>query len=73
MDCCRCGDDTGIADLPVCLGCIEFVREDHRCPDCRSMVTVVVAADDDEPEPVVVCDVAHAPSCPWLARQGVGR
>lgn len=66
-------DNLAFGGMPYCLVCIELIREQRRCPDCASSVTVVIGVDDDDPatEPVVMVDVRHDASCiQWRRKAG---
>jgi hypothetical protein len=41
MNICRICKTRPAAVFDYCVVCLEAVREDHRCPDCASIVTVI--------------------------------
>jgi hypothetical protein len=62
----RCPLCDGPTELPVCSGCIERVREQNRCPDCDSIVTIALAARGAEVD--IKTTVTHDSTCPNKAR-----
>jgi hypothetical protein len=65
MSTCRvCRRRRGYAGTDCCARCIEDIRAQVRCPDCDSVVTMVLA------EGFMAADLRHDATCPsWLARQ----
>jgi hypothetical protein len=63
---CSCGR-TEHEGTGYCVACIQRQREDARCPDCDSVVTMVMASDPAE----VYAAVLHSgPTCPnWQANK----
>ena len=43
--CQLCQQRRGHRRTLYCLPCVERIRERHRCPDCNSVVTTMIAED----------------------------
>ena len=67
VTCSRCGKlARGPQGTRTCLDCITRIREQVRCPDCDSDVTIALIEGDSGP--VIHADLRHDPTCPsWLA------
>ena len=74
LSCEHCGQlARGPHGTHTCLDCIEDIREQHRCPDCDSIVTVALLTEDEQGIARVWADVAHDETCPsWRALKSEG-
>ncbi len=68
--CQLCQQRRGHRRTLYCLPCVERIRERHRCPDCNSVVTTMIAEDT----PGLWIDLRHDASCPsWQAKKRANR
>jgi len=65
--CQLCHQRRGYGRTLYCMSCVERTREDYRCADRDSVVTVMIA----EGTPGVWLDLRHDSSCPtWRPKSG---
>lgn len=65
--CCICSRPHALPQTEFCLDCVADVREQVRCPDCDSAITVLVN------DAGLHAHVAHDETCPrWLAQNRAG-
>ena len=63
--CQLCHHRRGLSQMRYCAECIEETRQRYRCPDCASIVTILVIDGSD-----LGVDLRHDSTCPtWLAKR----
>ena len=67
--CQLCHQRRGYGRARYCMKCVERTREEHRCGDCDSVVTVMIAEDTVG----LWLDLRHDATCPsWRAKNAQG-